>query len=217
MLLPGSAKFVKYAAYIRKWEGGVSKDPNDSAASYVKPGQIHTNRGIIWPTFKTYAPKLGIQPTYENFIKLTEKQADQIVYFFYLACKGDKLNDEIGLTLTEFTWGSGLGYTQRALRSALRQMGYDKIDPTGAINAAVIMAANQANQKQLYTKLWENRKAFLISITQTRPANKKFLKGWLNRWENFQKEFPWTGAAALGTFFFIGLTIFLYKRYANQN
>jgi lysozyme family protein len=202
MLTPTSDKFKKFANYIRSWEGGKSSDPNDSAAKYLQPGQIHTNRGVIWPTFKSNAKKLGIAPTYENFLKLTADQADQIVYQFYLLCGGNYFNDEIGLTLTEFTWGSGLGHTQRALRKVIRSFGYESIDPTGSINSAVISAANQINPKELYLKLWSNRKLFLESITKSKPANQKFLKGWLNRWESFQKTFPSTGIIAGGFFFY---------------
>ena len=202
MLTPTSEKFKKFANYIRSWEGGKSSDPNDSASKYVQPGQIHTNRGVIWPTFKSNAKKLGIAPTYENFLKLTADQADQIVYQFYILSAGNYFNDEIGLTLTEFTWGSGLGHTQRALRKVIRSFGYDSIDPTGSINNAVITAANQINPKELYSKLWSNRKIFLESISKSRPANQKFLKGWLNRWESFQKTFPSTGIIAGGFFFY---------------
>jgi lysozyme family protein len=208
MLTPTSEKFKKFANYIRSWEGGKSSDPNDSASKYVQPGQIHTNRGVIWPTFKSNAKKLGIAPTYENFLNLTADQADQIVFQFYLLCGGNFFNDEIALTLTEFTWGSGLGYTQRALRKAIRSFGYPSIEATGSINQVVISVTNQINSKELYAKLWANRKLFLESISKSRPANQKFLKGWLNRWESFQKTFPATGVIAGGFFFYCNNWIF---------
>lgn len=214
MLLPTSAKFIKFAEYVRKWEGGQGSDPADSASRYVKPGQVHTNRGVIWPVFQKFASKLGVQPTYDNFLKMTAAQADIIVYQFYLSCKGDKFQDEIGLTLTEFTWGSGLGYTQRAIRKALINQGYNLITPTGTINQVVIDTANKINAKTLYNQLWKNRKAFLESITISRPANKKFLKGWLNRWASFQANFPPSAAVVSGAFFFMLLTSFvIYKNY----
>lgn len=208
MLTPTSDKFKKFANYIRSWEGGKSSDSKDSASKYVEPGQIHTNKGVIWPTFKSNAKKLGIAPTYENFLNLTADQADKIVYEFYLISGGNWFNDEIGLTLTEFTWGSGIGYTQRALRKAIRSFGYPSIEVTGSINQVVINTANQITVSALYSKLWENRKLFLQSISKTRPANQKFLKGWLNRLESFQKTFPATGVIAGGFFFYCNHWIF---------
>jgi len=40
---------------------------------------------------------------------------------------------------------------------------------------------NYPDQKALFNKLWLRRKDHFVSIANSRPANKKFLKGWLNR------------------------------------
>jgi lysozyme family protein len=210
-----------YSRFVLGWEGKGSSDPTDTASQYVKPGQIHTMRGVIWPTFKANAKAIGVAPTYENFLKLTEAQSNQILYQFYLLCKGDKFQDPIGLSLTEFTWGSGLGYTQKAIRKAVRSFGYNDIAETGSINAAVIQAANKINTGALYKKLWADRKAFLVRIAEVNPSQKKFIKGWLNRWKNFQDKFPNTiKAAGIGIGILIlgaGLFFLIKKRNATQS
>ena len=221
MLLPTDPIFIKYARYVLGWEGKGSADPTDTASQYVAPGQIHTIRGVIWPTFQSNAKKIGVEPTYANFLKMTSAQADKILYQFYLICKGDKMPDIIGLTITEFTWGSGLGNSKKAIRKAVRSFGFDEIESNGAINAAVLDAVNKIPVNELYTKLWTDRKAFLIGITERNPSQKKFIRGWLNRWANFQKLFPNTlvkktaigiGAILIGTGLF-----FLIRKYAKQS
>lgn len=221
MIKPGDQVWKDYSRFVLGWEGKGSNDPTDTASKFVKPGQIHTMRGVIWPTFQFYAKKIGLEPTYQNFLKLTEEQSNLILYQFYLACKGNKFAAPIGLTLTEFTWGSGLGNASRAIRKAVRAFGYDQIAPTGTINAAVWDAANKIPVQKLYDQLWKDRKAFLIGIADRNPSQKRFINGWLNRWKNFQDKFPNTikaagigiGALILGA----GLFFLIRSQYAKQS
>lgn len=219
MLKSTDKVFQDYANFVLKFEGKGSNDPTDTASQYVGKGQIHTMRGVIWPTFQANAKKIGLEPTYQNFLKLTKQQATDILYQFYLICKGNKLADSIGLTLTEFTWGSGLGNSSKALRKAVRSFGFDKIDSSGPINDALIKAANSIPVPQLYNKLWQDRKDFLIAIPERNPSQKKFINGWLNRWNQFQKKFPNTTKAGIGIGLLIigaGLFFLIKKRYARQ-
>jgi lysozyme family protein len=120
--------------------------------------------------------------------------------------------------MTEFTWGSGLGNSSKAIRKAVRSFNFDQIDPTGSINDAVIAAVNKIPVQKLYDKLWADRKTFFIKITENNPSQKKFINGWLNRWKNFQDKFPNTiKAAGIGIGVLIlgaGLFFLIKKRYA---
>jgi lysozyme family protein len=221
MLKPTDQIWKDYARFVLGWEGKGSSDPTDTASKFRKPGEIHTMRGVIWPTFQSNAKAIGVQPTYENFLKLTSAQADLILYQFYLICKGNKMPDPIGLTMTEFTWGSGLGNSSKALRKAVRSFGYEQIAATGSINDQVIQVVNKIPVQKLYDKLWADRKAFLIRITEKNPSQKRFINGWLNRWKNFQDKFPNTiKAAGIGIGVLIlgaGLFFLISKRNAKQS
>lgn len=217
MIRPTDKIWKEYARYVLGWEGKGSNDPTDTASKYVKPGQIHTMRGVIWPTFQANAKAIGVQPTYANFLKLTEAQADLILYQFYLLVKGDKMPDPIGLTMTEFTWGSGLGNSAPALRKAVRSFGFNNISTQGLITQDLIDAVNKIPVQSLYDKLWADRKAFFYKIVENNPSQKKFLQGWLNRWKNFQDKFPNTiKAAGIGIgILILGAGIFFLTRKKN--
>jgi lysozyme family protein len=219
MIKPTDEIWKKYSRFVLGWEGKGSNDPRDYAAKYRKPGEIHTMRGIIWPTFQANAKAIGVQPTYANFLKLTQEQADLILYEFYKWIKGPQLKDSIGLTMTEFTWGSGPGNSIPALRKAVRSFpGITNIDKTGGMTKELIAAANSINEKALYNKLWADRKLYLERIVQRDPVQKAYIDGWLNRWRDFQKKFPnTTKAVAVGIGLVpLGIGIFFLVRYLNK-
>jgi len=204
-----SPLFQKYAAFTAIAEGGLSRNPNDSAAKYVKPGQYHTNRGIIWPTFQKYASTLGIAPTYFNFLGLTKDQANKILYAYYkFASQG--INDPVtGLILTNIYWGSG-NVLGRHTRLALREIGVP-VKITGNLDDSIRRTINEQEPGKFNRALMKVRRDFLTGLTVTRPANKVFLTGWLNRENKFAQEFlepekknnslTWI-ALLLGGFFF---------------
>lgn len=196
----GSATWGKFVDHIMTWETGyanptiaqgMTSDPDDPAARCVNPGQIHTNKGVTYCTFKSLAASLGVQPvTYERFLKLSKQDVSKFIYAYYLDIKGNQFSDKVGLSLAEAAWGSGPGNAARHLQKALNQMG-KSVAVDGRIGPATIAAANSVNQEVLYRKFWEIRKAFLASL----PGFKKYGKGWMNRVNSFLDKFPVTAMA----------------------
>jgi hypothetical protein len=45
---------------------------------------------------------------------------------------------------------------------------------------------NSANQKELFEKIFNVRKKFFIDIVRNNPSQKRFIKGWLNRLNDFK-------------------------------
>tara|TARA_R110000868_G_C10968444_1_gene769408 strand:+ start:7923 stop:8603 length:681 start_codon:yes stop_codon:yes gene_type:complete len=214
MITYSSPQFAAFAKYVLDWEGGLSRNPNDRAARFVASGQYHTNRGIIWPTFQYYAKSIGVAPTYENFISLTRDQCKQILWQFLLSVKGNQYKTPaIGLTLAEFAWGSGSGNAINHLQNALLSL-KAPIRKTRAFDKQTIDAANSANQTTLYKTLWTVRQNFLLAIVSKDPAQKVFLKGWLNRVKDFQKNFPYnaTGGGLLSAALIIGAALLFKKK-----
>jgi hypothetical protein len=210
-----SPLFQRYATFTGHAEGGLSKNPKDSAARFVKAGQYHTNRGIIWPTFQAYAKFLGIAPTYINFLGLTKDQANKILYAYYKqASKG--INDPLtGLILTNIYWGSG-NVLGSHTRLALREMGLP-VKITGSLDQDIKAVINQQDPAKFRNALMKVRRDFLTGLAERRPKDKVFLKGWLAREDRFKKEFlegqepekknswPWL-ALILGGFLFFRKT-----------
>ena len=179
--------FQRYAKFVGISEGGLSKDPDDPAASQVQPGQYHTNMGVTFNTFKSYAKSLGVLPAYSTFIGLTKGQADRILYAYYQdAAKG--INDPItGLILTNIKWGSGnvLGHHTRA---ALNKIGV-KVNAVGNLDDSIRRTINEQNTVKFNQALMQARREFLESLAKRRAKSQKYLKGWLNREDRFKAEF----------------------------
>ena len=56
----------------------------------------------------------------------------------------------------------------------------------GIVGPKTIKALNEQDPKEFFDKLSNRRRAYLESICKTRPANRKFLKGWLRRLDSIQ-------------------------------
>jgi hypothetical protein len=182
-----SPLFQKYAEFTGHAEGGLSSNPNDSAAKFVKKGQYHTNRGIIWPTFQTYSKVLGVAPTYINFLGLTKDQANKILHEYYKVASAGIKDPLTGLILTNIYWGSG-NVLGSHTRLALREMGLP-VKITGNFDQDIKATINLQDPAKFRASLMKVRKDWLTALTERRPQNKVFLKGWLAREDRFRKEF----------------------------
>jgi len=182
MLNNNSNSWVNYIKHVLFWEGKTSSNPNDSAAKCVNSGQIHTNKGVTFCTFKANAIKLGILPvTYERFLQLTEEEAAKFLYKFYQLSKGDQLPNKLALAITEAAW---LSYTDRAykhLRDALNKLGYPV-----TTNKEAIIKANILDTDLIVKEYQKERKKFFDYLV-TIPKNKNFKNGWYNRLNAFNK------------------------------
>jgi lysozyme family protein len=185
MIEASSSKWNKYTQHILNWEGGLSKDPRDSAASCVSAGQYHTNKGVTYCTFKANAAKLNIQPvTYDKFINLTDEEIGRFIYSYYKSVSGGQLPDSIALAMTEAAWGSGVNRAYTHLKDALRNLGWEVKS-----NAQAIAFANKANQKDLYDAYNKQRANYLINTLGSNAKYKPFVKGWTNRLKDFYTNF----------------------------
>jgi lysozyme family protein len=186
MITAADNKWSNFIAHILKWEGKFSKDPRDvAAARCVRPGQIHTNKGVTFCTFKSMAAILGISPvTYDRFLKLTDAEAARFIYRFYTDVKGSQLPDSIALAMTEAAWMSGATRANTHLRDALRQLGRPV-----ATTAQAITQANRVDTSALFKAYQEKRKEFLQTTLGGQDRYKAFVRGWVNRLNDFTSKF----------------------------
>lgn len=144
--------FINWAKTVlsKAIEGGIS---NRSLKD--DPGGL-TNRGVTFSVFKRVAKKtLGIEPTVENFYKLTEPQAQAIGYAdYWLANHTDKVKPIYQIIYMDSVWHGG----------GIKSLGYADINSLNNSNATIQqIGINRLNYlKKL--KNWE--------------ANKN---GWINR------------------------------------
>lgn len=179
--------FQKFIQHVLSFEGGLSKNPGDTAVQYAPfPGAYHTNKGVTYGTFLTLAKKLGITPvTYDKFIKLTNQEVGKFIYEFYKSVNGNLLPGAMGLSLTEVAWGSGPKRAIINLQEALINLG--KLAPGNAVGVfgpLTKKAILGINEQSLYKEFWRLRQIFIDNLT----ANSKyaqFKKGWNRRIQSF--------------------------------
>lgn len=176
MIQSNSDIWKDYTRHVLKWEGKTSNDPRDTtAAKCVNKGQIHTNKGVTFCTFKQLAGKLGITPiTHARFLKLTDYEVGLFIYDFFQKNNPSRFSDRVALSLTEARWLSG----SRAIEHLQKVV---KQPVTGVLNEATIQAANNMDETELLTAYWQERDRFFKGLKNA----KTYYNGWKNRMVSF--------------------------------
>jgi len=190
------ADYKNIVPFIKKFEGGLSKSPYDTAKDNPSPCRYkremgwHTNKGIQWIVFKENAGSLGYDASCNNFLAMPDDIWLKIYknkYWdrFYL----DTMKSQpIANVIVTWAWGSGVGggYSQLA-KFINKTYGQSYSTSYSAANAKTLVLfldekAKQVGEKKLFEQLVEWRKNYFISLNQ--PAN---LNGWLKRLDEFKK------------------------------
>lgn len=189
-----SPLFRDYLSYLLKEEGGKSSNTRDSAAQCAPyTGAVHTNKGVTFCTFRTYAGTLNVLPvTYEHFLNLTDAEAAKFLYLYYQGAGGDQLPDWLGISMTEVAWGSGPEIAVKTLQRALNALGASlRVD--GVLGPLTRHAVNITDRRALFQAFWKERDRWLRSLDDW----KIFGENWSSRMARFIKRFPPVGGAAL--------------------
>ena len=135
-------------------------------------------KGVTLAVYTAYRAKKGKKtPTQQDLKNISQEEWTDILKTMYWdRWKADQINNQsIANLLVDWVWTSGLygiKYPQKVLG----------VKDDGIVGPKTLEAINNyPDQKALFNKLWLRRKEHFVSIANSRPANKKFLKGWLNR------------------------------------
>lgn len=173
---------------IIKWEGGLSRNPADTASKNPAPWPYngvtgwHTNKGVTYATFLNLANKVGYQVNPQNFFVMPDKIWDGIFKIGYWdPWNLDKMNSQaIADTLACFAWGSGVTGSFRSIQKYLATKGItvnNTLEAVQAFNKLSIL-----NEEKTFLELIDWREKFFRSLNQ--PI---FLRGWLNRLEDIKQ------------------------------
>lgn len=171
------ADIKKLAPKIAKWEGGFVNHKYDRGGA--------TNKGVTMATFKQYrkANKLPV-PSVDDLKNISDTEwMDVLKTYYWNRWRADEItNQSIANLLVDWLWGSGvygIKYPQQVLGVVVDGIvGKKTLD---AIN-------NYLDQEELFYKLWNRRKQHFEGIVRNNPTQKVFLKGWLNRLNDFGYE-----------------------------
>jgi lysozyme family protein len=209
-----SAQFQQFVKHILSFEGGLSKDPRDTAVRYAPfAGAYHTNKGVTYAAFTALGPKLGITPiSYERFLKLTDQDVAKFIYQFYKSVNGDKLPGSVGLSVAEAAWGSGPVPAIKQLQQALINL---KKLPAGSADGKfgpkTLAAVKATKEKDLYDAFWKVRRAFIDSLT-AQKSYAVYAKGWNRRIDSFLNTIK--PVAMTGLLLLTGLAYLVYAQAA---
>lgn len=159
------ADYRKLKPFILRWEGGYINDQADLGKQ--------TNKGV---TLSTYRSVFGKNKTVSDLKKITDEQWEFIFKKFYWdKWKADYIKDQnVANILVDWLWCSGsygINIPQRVLG----------VSVDGIVGSKTIAAINARDGRELFDTIKQERKDFIDRICQTRPQNRKFKNGWMNR------------------------------------
>ena len=159
------ADYRKLKPFILRWEGGYINDQADLGKQ--------TNKGV---TLSTYRSVFGKNKTVSDLKKITDEQWEFIFKKFYWdKWKADDIKDQnVANILVDWLWCSG-SYGIKIPQMVLG------VSVDGIVGSNTIAAINARDGRELFDTIKHERKDYIDRICQTRPQNKKFKKGWLNR------------------------------------
>ena len=161
----------KLLPYILKWEGGFVNDPADNGGA--------TNKGVTLKTWRS----VGYDKDGDNDIDIAdlkllsdEDVRDKVLKPFYWdRWKADEIKSQsVANILVDWVWCSGaygIKIPQRALG----------VTVNGVVGQKTLDAVNSRNPQNLFNEIKRERMAYIERICVTRPQNKKFKCGWINR------------------------------------
>jgi lysozyme family protein len=176
--------FEKWFAFMKRWEGGKSSALTDKA-SQMTDKKVHTNRGIIFPTWQSVRYLLGKDNSYEAFLTMTEEEQKEVAKWFWFHAGGDRYEKgNIAAFMAEELWAGGQG----AMMFYQRKFGQKNDGIIGsktaqAINFTCLASADYWALLHTYKR---ERYARIIANDASQKANEK---GWNNRIDSFEKTF----------------------------
>jgi lysozyme family protein len=164
------ANYAKVIKKILKWEGGYAGNID---------GMTCTMKGV---TLATYRKFFGKDKNCKDLKGITQAEWDLIFKEGYWdKWKADDINNQsIADLLVDWCWTSGV----YGIKLPQRVLG---VVDDGVVGPKTLKAINDyPNKKELFDKLWNRRKKHFQDIAKN--GKEKFLKGWLNRLNDFKYE-----------------------------
>lgn len=170
------ANVNKLIPFLKKWEGGFVNDPDDLGGA--------TNMGVTFATYKIYCRKKGLpEPTIQDLKRMKVAQLTEIIKSMYWdVFHGDDITSQsVANICVDWLWMSG----KTAIKRVQRLVG---VKDDGIVGPKTLAAINSRSPLPLFGMIKEDRKEYYYEIVEVRAANKKFLRGWLNRLNDMHYE-----------------------------
>ena len=181
--------------FTAKWEGGISDHPNDRGGVTAYGASIKFVRDDVASTSsgRNFLQAIGVSLpiTRETILALKPEQvAAMFRREFWDALRLDELPFRHAALLYDAAVNSG-----RTQAVKLSQRGYNrcvgpqgvKLDEDGLIGPLTRKALQNTDTDAVVRAIIEARRDFYRAIVERTPAQRVFLKGWLNRADDLEK------------------------------
>lgn len=170
------ADYKRIVPFIKKWEGGISKDTRDQCSKDPLPdgSGYHTNKGICWMTFKVVFG--GGPDAVKKFYAMNDEDWGKVYkpLFWDKVCGDSIKSQNVADILVNWAWGSGVSIPSKTIQQIVGA----KVD--GVIGKSTVELINKMDEKLLVAKLKERNIAFYETLTAN-PKYSMYRKGWFNR------------------------------------
>lgn len=164
------AKIEILAPWTLSWEGGFVNDPSDLGGA--------TNKGVTIAIWKQqgYDKNGDGLVNVEDLKLITDTDAIAIMRRNYWnRWRADDIVDQsLANLLVDWVWGSG----RHGILLPQKMLG---VTADGVVGAKTIEALNRQRPREFFAQLRLRREQFLRGICVSRPANKKYINGWVKR------------------------------------
>lgn len=165
------AKFDLYAPILRRLEGGFVDNPADKGGP--------TNCGVTLVTFRVI---FGKDKTVEDLKNMTDAQWKKVMKVYWDACNADQIkNQSIANIVVDWNVNSGTN-GRKGVQKALGLVA------DGIFGPKTLEALNKEPGKCVFCKIREARESFYRKIVEKTPSQIVFLRGWMNRLNDFVYE-----------------------------
>ena len=163
----------KLMLLIQKWEGGYSHHPNDKGGCTMKGITINTYRDFFGKT-KTCSDLKLI--TDDEWLLIFENG-------YWNPLQGNDIeNQSVANIIVDWGWMSGV----KTVAKKIQHIVGVKCD--GIVGPLTVNAINNTESEYLFNLIYKEREEFYYNICEENPSQKTFLKGWLNRLQDFKFE-----------------------------
>lgn len=177
------ANYKTLVPFIKRAEGGLTKNPADTASSNPVPDGrgYHTNKGITWTVWS------GFYGTDAASIKRFYDMSDDdwgVIFkkLFWNKVLADSIKSQrIADVIVDWVWGSGFHYPEVDIQDILAHTFGEHISVDGQFGPATIAALNESDEQKLWDTIVAKRFWYLDQIVAIHPSNSIFLQGWKNR------------------------------------